>query len=722
MSNDLNIEKDATTRLNQEITGTEATTIKPPPLVPEFLDFDPNEEPCITIDERKIIHNKFLFTAGGDGDNMFSFDDFIHHDTIIIKSCTGTGKTTAVANHYKRLTDSSTDYRFLSIVDKISLSEEHIKAFKKLNIVSYRETESIDKAKASVICINSLLKLCHITDLQLSTLVVYIDEIDSFLKFTHNTTIKLIKPIYQLLKRIVNKCAKLIVSDATVLNNLYLFLRNRVSANSLMLTNTFKKYTGVKAYHHADEQEFLDCLVANITDKQGFLYGSDSRTVVEKHYEYCKAMAPDSMQADFILITQHNKFKISNATEQFKNKFVFYSPSIVYGVDFNNIDEFQDVFIYICGKSIEPSQSFQQASRTRFIRNLHFYGVEKDQPVRHKTLQAVRNHIKHNVHDMPHIRNLFEMSDENDTVEYKVINFMGYYNLYSYNEYMHYIYHSNKVKHFKLILATHGFDVEEIGDVGKPTKVSKELTRVMDQLTEFRNEDLIEDYIHSENKSQPKFESIHSRATFLTISTSEDLLKYKSIIQNVNEFNDHVKIMRYMRADDYIDEKLNKLMKGDFDITSCRNPYLKIKALKTIEQQFSIDISSGAINNDEGTIELDDCIFKLARARYSQKKPTNRQGLMKFYIAAIKHHVSPTIAEAKQIWKGETRGKFTYQLNTELMLQHLELNSFKNRRLANIKEQYRSTYFDRHGVEDDSDSNDSDSNDSDSDDSDSDCE
>ncbi len=148
-----------------------------------------------------------------------------------------------------------------------------------------------------------------------------------------------------------------------------------------------------------------------------------------RHFEYCKNAAPEWMREDFILITQHDKFKITNATVQFRNKFVFYSPSIVYGVDFNNVGAFQDVFIYISGKSIEPSQSFQQASRTRFIRNLHFYGVEKDCSIPHKTLLAVSNNIKHTVHKMPHLRQLFEIANEDDTVEYQVNQFKGYYKL-----------------------------------------------------------------------------------------------------------------------------------------------------------------------------------------------------------------------------------------------------------------------------------------------------
>ena len=86
---------------------------------------------------------------------MFAYEDFVRRDTIIIKSCTGTGQTTTTAMHYKRLTDTTkreTDnqYKLLSIVDQVSLSEEHMKAFKMLKMVSYREIETINKSSASV--------------------------------------------------------------------------------------------------------------------------------------------------------------------------------------------------------------------------------------------------------------------------------------------------------------------------------------------------------------------------------------------------------------------------------------------------------------------------------------------------------------------------------------------------------------------------------------------
>ena len=47
----------------------------------------------------------------------------------------------------------------------------------------------------------------------------------------------------------------------------------------------------------------------------------------------------------FLFITSNSKIEIIDASKQFKNKFVFYSPSITTGIDFS-IEDKQDVFIY----------------------------------------------------------------------------------------------------------------------------------------------------------------------------------------------------------------------------------------------------------------------------------------------------------------------------------------------------------------------------------------
>ena len=55
--------------------------------------------------------------------NIFNFEDFKDTKTAVIQSCTGTGKTTAIAKHMKEYisNDETNVYKILSIIDKITL-------------------------------------------------------------------------------------------------------------------------------------------------------------------------------------------------------------------------------------------------------------------------------------------------------------------------------------------------------------------------------------------------------------------------------------------------------------------------------------------------------------------------------------------------------------------------------------------------------------------------
>ncbi len=75
-----------------------------------------------------------------------------------------------------------------------------------------------------------------------------------------------------------------------------------------------------------------------------------------------------TLKDKFLLITAETDFRIKDASKDLKDKFVFYSPKVTFGVDFS-ADAPQDVFIYIQALSIQPSGSFQQATRCRNIRN-----------------------------------------------------------------------------------------------------------------------------------------------------------------------------------------------------------------------------------------------------------------------------------------------------------------------------------------------------------------
>ena len=110
----------------------------------------------------------------------FTYEHFQNYETFIVQGCTGTGKTTAVANHVEKYSTPETN--FLSITTRQSLSDQHAKSFEKMGMENYQDikTDFYD-ASSLTICLNSLVKIDARGDSELKNYIVYIDEIVSFL-------------------------------------------------------------------------------------------------------------------------------------------------------------------------------------------------------------------------------------------------------------------------------------------------------------------------------------------------------------------------------------------------------------------------------------------------------------------------------------------------------------------------------------------------------------
>ena len=144
-----------------------------------------------------------------------------------------------------------------------------------------------------------------------------------------------------------------------------------------LIKNTNKKWSGIDAIQYNDENDFLNKLRHHIKHKKYFLFGSDSCKIVTKYY--LKLIAEFELQKeDFILITGDTDFRPTDASEQFKNKYVFYSPSITTGVSFVYKDVKQSQFIYISKTpKITPISMYQMSCQTRNMKTLNIYCSEQ---------------------------------------------------------------------------------------------------------------------------------------------------------------------------------------------------------------------------------------------------------------------------------------------------------------------------------------------------------
>ena len=110
------------------------------------------------------MNNKYIHDKEYTGVQMTQ-DKINNYDTIIIKSTTGTGKTSNTAKFIKAFIEQEKSketveiYKVLSIVSRISLAGQHVQSFKNENIeiLSYLEHDKNIEDDNIVICLNAIL-------------------------------------------------------------------------------------------------------------------------------------------------------------------------------------------------------------------------------------------------------------------------------------------------------------------------------------------------------------------------------------------------------------------------------------------------------------------------------------------------------------------------------------------------------------------------------------
>jgi nucleoside-triphosphatase THEP1 len=249
----------------------------------------------------------------------FLFKHFKKHNTIIIKSCTGTGKTTAVAKHMAKLHDPN---KLLTITTRTTLSDQHMKSFQTVKMKHYNHLQiNPTDCDSLTICVNSLRRLGSLSNEELSDCILYIDEITSFLELTHNQTLdKQIVEVFNLVMRFVKHAGKVIVSDALITDSTFELLKHRNRDGFLFLENTYQKYKDVPAIRLRDENTFKDKLIDHCKRGDFFLFGCDSKKTVSTFYHDCKKACAEvgiMNENKFLLITDDYKEQIEDANELF---------------------------------------------------------------------------------------------------------------------------------------------------------------------------------------------------------------------------------------------------------------------------------------------------------------------------------------------------------------------------------------------------------------------
>jgi hypothetical protein len=325
--------------------------------------------------EMKKIENKFL---------PIEIFDWNKYDNIIVQSQTGTGKT---SNFIKSLKD--TKYKIISITAKRSLASQHLenlrKEFDDLLISHYKQKNMVS-SNHLIFCINSIMKLENLiygevnkfdedSDVDkvedfMKNRILFIDEITIFLltELTRNETLdRTLKQVFVFFMKLVKYAKKIYMCQSKVNMDAVNVLLKCRSEKTIFYENTFEVNKDKIAIRYKSDDAFVQRL---LLEQEGFLFGCDCKEIIDALFNKFAEKLDEEDKKKLFKITSETSMKDYRPRE---GDFVFYSPSIIYGVDFN-FSKKQNQYIYIKNNStIDASQCYQQAMRTRNVNQIHYF-------------------------------------------------------------------------------------------------------------------------------------------------------------------------------------------------------------------------------------------------------------------------------------------------------------------------------------------------------------
>lgn len=510
----------------------------------------------------KIQSNNQLLNRSRLGINFFKY-----RKNYVIKSDTGTGKTTSVKHFLK--------YKnFVSIVSRVSLAEEQYKIFSNFGIDCnlYLYEQNIQNNMNVIICLDSIQRLYNIN---FGNKIVFLDEFSSIIEYliTSETLINKRVVIFKLFIKILRECKNFICVDADINDNCFKILE--------YLGKEYEYYVNIYKYNKNIKcKEYLayDNFINDIKNEDKFILTSDSKKECEVIYKLLD-------DKDITLYTSDTVGSINLDI----SKKVIYSPKVIYGLD-SLMD--RNVYCLYTGKTITPNNMVQQICRCRNIKEVRYIFTNK------KVLDCKfysREHIK------------ATLANENNMSinEFKILTDEATNSLYldmlEYVEYNRDAYNTNMFLHFKKLLKDRGFDDED----------NYHKTVTMEEKRRELKEEILEDKIEGFNIKDPVYQMIND---LLRIPESE-VEKFKDYFISKSKLYKHFNICNFFFKEDL---KLKKdLMESkEFNVNIIKTNKRKILLLSDMLR--SVGLEPTNLND----ISVNKTLTKEAAEKYKEQYKT----------------------------------------------------------------------------------------------------
>lgn len=643
-----------------------------------------------------------LFTAKPDETVKSKYLNLDKHDIIanpnlVIKSGTGTGKTTATTKLIKSINKDG-GYKVLSIVSRVSLARQHKKNFKtndiKLTDYLHKSEDQLNRAKNLVIQLDSLVKL----DIDcFHNTIIFLDEINSIIEYLLNSTTLRAKRqvVFNLFFILLKQASHIVACDADVSDLTLLYFKN-LDIDVHLIHNTYKNCKGIKAVNYSDKNRLIGIMKTKLKKDEKFVACFDSLTeqdlVVQELKDYCKAKKLEVTKDFMVYSSKDGDDKdLEDVTAKWENKWVFYSPKIVYGVDNNNVNNV-DVFMVAKCSSVNPLQFSQMVARTRNIKKLHYWVQNKNNRLCYNTVNEVEQEYKSLLKGYNGTVKSLDKSETTEageklkcfqsmqglvpnkiTGEWELDNVV-FNNLFYLSELYGNIMGSNMKYHFAEILKEKGYEV--VNDEAKATSERPDEKLTKDKVQE-NNANTIEraltDELESMTSSELKIrQQIESRAKILNVKIQNK--EYYDELTDNRAFTEHLNVSHLINTN--VNGKLVSQSYKEFGIQCVKSNTLKVKLIRDVATALKVqplnfaDAENGKVDKDTKSM-----VLKVFRLKESEDWSTTLRKMIK--------QVAPSLTRSHCPGGREDRTTH-YEVNTDSLKRHLELIELRNDSLMNI--------------------------------------
>lgn len=305
-------------------------------------------------------------------------NDYEDYKIVIIKSDTGTGKSTSIKHYIK-----NKGLKFISITSRKTMADEHFRIFNDFNIdCQHYKHSKLEENKSSISTIESMKKLIRFIPLKdLKDYVLVLDEINSLVfHIITSPTVTDRESLIEVMANLQNMiyhCKQVICVDATLTESVFKFL-NFWASKKIYINNTYKNNQGIEA----EEIDNLYGLIEEIKKHKKFMICCDEKN---KAIELHKKLNDETIK---LLVAEPNEKEYKELNLDDFDKVIF-SPTIIYGLDAQML---RPVFCAYTCSTIDGFQMYQQLSRTRNIEKLYFYFYKK--PIRTRNYKNIEDVMK----------------------------------------------------------------------------------------------------------------------------------------------------------------------------------------------------------------------------------------------------------------------------------------------------------------------------------------